>query len=242
MEGIKRTPIITRKAIVTSYNRRNADYNPEFLDKLTLLRKYNPLIQSIHKYFCSYVGILDQPSDIDDLLSYIKLEFLNLAQKFDPKRGVDFPGYIKLNLRHKIYHYVTKSQKTQSYEQLARQYGDEPTNTDVIPYDKPDDSVKEQFEVVEILASVPWNKLTKIQHDLVIEVLEKHQTLEQIAYKWQLPLKEVKQHFDSVCSLLEENNNPVKVSKETDEDEEFDGFRFIGNPETNGWEICPRNK
>ena len=48
-----------RRAITTPYNRRNADYNPCFLDKDSLLKRFTPLIQSIHRYFCSYVGILD---------------------------------------------------------------------------------------------------------------------------------------------------------------------------------------
>lgn len=224
MDEIKRKPIIVRKPIITSYGRRNSDYNPEFLDKVTLLRKYTPLMQSIHKYFCSYVGILDQQADIDDLMSYIQLEFLNLAQKFDPKRGVDFPGYIKLNLRHKIYHYVTKSQKTQSYEQLTRQYGDEYANTDAVPFDRPDESVQDDFDTVETLTSIPWNQLEWIQRVIVLELLEHHKSLEQIAEDYNIPLKDIKVHFEETCKLLETINNPVKGTKEMDNNESVGKF------------------
>lgn len=228
MDEIKRKPIIVRKPIITSYGRRNSDYNPEFLDKVTLLRKYTPLMQSIHKYFCSYVGILDQQADVDDLMSYIQLEFLNLAQKFDPKRGVDFPGYIKLNLRHKIYHYVTKSQKTQSYEQLIRQYGDEYPNSDVVPFDRPDESIQDDFDTVETLASIPWNQLEWIQRVIVLELLEQHKSLEQISEDYDIPLKDIKIRFDETCKLLENLNNPVAGTKENVKNEIIRDFNSSG--------------
>ena len=216
---------IVRKAITTSYNRRNVDYNPEFLDKQVLLKKYYPLMRSIHKYFCSYVGILDQPYDVDDLMSQIQMEFLNLAQKFDPKRGVDFPGYIKLNLRHKIYHYVTKSQKLQSREQLIRQYGEDYS----LP-DKSDEKVADQFDVVEILASIPWHKLKQMHRIIVVDLIKNHKTLEQIARDHGYPIKEVRANFELVIDLLQSLQDDFLRKKEiqTDYDDDWDEEEWFG--------------
>ena len=90
---------IPRKAILTSSIRRNAEFHPEFLDTESLLERFEPLLKSIHKKFCSYNGMFDQPDDISDLYSQILLEFLRLKQSYDPLRGVDFPGYIKFHLQ-----------------------------------------------------------------------------------------------------------------------------------------------
>ena len=145
---------------------------------------------------------MERPQDTADLLNQIQLEFLLLAQKFDPKRGVDFSGYIKLNLRHKIYYYITKIQKYQFNEQLARQYGDEPTNTDVVPYDRPDDNAAAEFTRVEALSSVPWEKLDESQAKMVEDILFKRHTLEQVAVDNHTSLRRVKEQFNSLCEYL----------------------------------------
>ena len=120
---------IIRKPIHIPHNRRNARINPEFLDCDALLCKFAPMVQSLYKYFCSYCGILDQPSDCEDLYAQIQYEFLRLCHRYDPRRGVDFTGYIKFNLRNRIYYYVCKLQKYQITEQITRPMYDD-TNED----------------------------------------------------------------------------------------------------------------
>lgn len=202
---IVRKPII-RQSIIDPYYKRNSDYNPEFLDKETLLVKFDPLIRSIHKYFCSYAGILDQQSDVQDLYHQIQLEFLNLAQRYDPKRGVDFPGYIKLNLRHRIYYYVTKIQKQNTYEYLSKPFGCDGGDY-VWQADKPDKGVDEEFNRVEVLNSIPWDMLTEIQRTLVVEVLYNHMALDQVAKAYGMPVKSVKDQFDRLCEMLMKLHN-----------------------------------
>ena len=205
---VRRVPIITRQAITTPYYRRNSDFNPEFLDKETLLRKYEPLIRSLHKYFCSYAGILDQPSDVSDLYSQIQLEFLNLTQKYDPKRGVDFPGYIKFNLRHRIYYYVTKIQKQNMCECLFRSFGEDNGNAEYPLLERPDESVSEEFNRVEAINSIPWNCLSEEQSILVEEVLQNHKTLDQISKIYGIAPKVIKDQFEELCELLINLNTP----------------------------------
>ena len=105
MEEVKRKPILT----VT--NRRNAENHPEFLDTDALLERFGPLLKSIHRRFLSYQGIFLNSEDISDLYSQILFEFIRLRQSFDPKRGVDFTGYIKFHLQQRVYHYVMKKKK-----------------------------------------------------------------------------------------------------------------------------------
>ena len=121
---------IKRKPILTVTNRRNAENHPEFLDTEALLERFEPLLKSIHRRFMSYQGIFTNPDDSSDLYSQIVYEFLRLRQTFDPKRGVDFTGYIKFHLQQRVYHYVIKRQKIvqseMSLADLTNDYDDKP--------------------------------------------------------------------------------------------------------------------
>ena len=123
-DKIKRKPIM-RKAILTTSCRRNAQNHPEFLDTEALLERFEPLLRSIHKKFCSYDGVFNTAEDQADLWAQIQYEFLRLRQTFDPRRGVDFPGYLKFHLQQRVYHYVTKQQKLSNMEQPIKSYSDD---------------------------------------------------------------------------------------------------------------------
>ena len=102
---------IKRKPITTQTNRRNADNHPEFLDTEALLERFSPLIKSIHKRFMAYNGVFLHSEDTYDLYNQIVLEFLRLRKNFDPKRGIDFTGFMKFHLQNRVYHWVMKMQK-----------------------------------------------------------------------------------------------------------------------------------
>ena len=65
-DKIKRRPIM-RKAILTTSCRRNAQNHPEFLDTEALLERFEPLLRSIYKKFCSYDGVFNTAEDQADL-------------------------------------------------------------------------------------------------------------------------------------------------------------------------------
>lgn len=197
---VKRTPIRI------PHNRRSK-FNPEFLDKEILLEKFTPLIQSIHRYFCSYAGILDQPADVADLYSQIQLEFLKLAQKYDPKRGVDFPGYVQFNLRHRVYYYVMKLQNRQNKERLLLCQDDsgEPMDIDELNQmrDAPDERVEHDIFRREALMSIPWNKITdESDRELIHDILVEHKTLYEIALSRRVLIKVVQTQFERLCEFL----------------------------------------
>lgn len=196
---------IVRKAILTTSNRRNAENHPEFLDTETLLERFEPLLKSIHKHFCSYDGIFDQPDDVNDLYNQIVFEFLRLRRTFDPKRGVDFPGYIKFHLQQRVYHYVTKRQKLVNNEQPVRTYGenneDQPVELENFN-NLVDEDAESKFEKSEALASIPWDDLSEEDAELVRDILINGETIESIAKRRKSSMKSVKQQLDSVCELL----------------------------------------
>ena len=74
-DGIIRRPIM-HKAILTTSCRRNAQNHPEFLDTEALLERFEPLLRSIHKKFCSYDGVFNTAEDQADLWAQIQYEFL----------------------------------------------------------------------------------------------------------------------------------------------------------------------
>ena len=196
---------VNRVPIVISYNRRN-QYNPEFLNIDFLLQKYSPLLKSLHRYFCSYSGILDQPSDVDDLYKQIEFEFIKLAKRYDPRRGVDFSGYIKLNLRHRIFYYVIKNQSQQKSELLLLQSSDsdEPIEVDSLVEELYDESSEYALMRIEAMNSIPWEKITSdLDKSLILEILN-HKSLEEIAKEKRINLASLRQRFNKLCEFLAE--------------------------------------
>lgn len=209
---------IKRVPIRIPHNRRNT-FNPEFLDKEFLLEKFTPLIQSLHRYFCSYAGILDQPDDISDLYSQIQLEFLRLVQRYDPKRGVDFPGYVQLNLRYRVYYYVNKLQNRQNREHLLfrSDHSDNPLDIDDVGdtiWDKPDESVEQEIYRMEAIASIPWEDIhDELDRQLIREILVEHKTLHEIALSRKVMIKTVQQQFNRLCEFLIQHHQQSEMNR-----------------------------
>lgn len=202
---------IVRKPILTTSCRRNAENHPEFLDTESLLERFEPLLRSIHKKFCSYDGMFEQQDDITDLYSQIQLEFLKLKMNYDPKRGVDFPGYIKFHLQQRVYHYVMKKQKLMNNEQTVKSYSDDfdekPMELENIP-ELVDEATEENFEKAEAIASIPWEDITDpTQVELIKEILFNGKTVESIAKERKVSIKSIKEKLDEVCDLLVELHN-----------------------------------
>lgn len=198
---------IKRKPILTVNNRRNAENNPEFLDTEVLLERFEPLLKSIHRRFLSYQGIFMNSDDVSDLYSQIVLEFLRLRQAFDPKRGVDFTGYIKFHLQQRVYHYVMKKQKVVLNEQLVRSYSDDfdDKSMELESLSRVvDEQTPVELEKAEAIASIPWDDLSEEQSQLVTDILINRKTIEDIAKSRKVTIKSVKQQFDEVCEYLAE--------------------------------------
>ena len=209
MDNVVRTPI------TIEYNRRN-EYNPEFLDADALVVKYTPLFKSICRYFCSYAGILDKPYDTEDLYNQIQLEFIKLVRRYDPRRGVDFPGYIKLNLQNRVYYWVTKLQKLQNTEKLLfwSENDNEESDVDIDlhymnqQYYNLEDTndEKEQFRI-EALMSIPWEEITDVSDREMVEDILNHLTLEDIARKRHTLVSNIREQFNRLCDKFIENYN-----------------------------------
>lgn len=193
--------MVQRKPITTVTNRRNVDNNPEFLDTETLLLRFEPLIRSIQRQFLAWNGIFANQADKDDLYQQIVTEFLRLRKSYDPKRGVDFTGYVQFHLKQRVYHYVMKKQKVTQREQIARIYDDEDTTEDETS-NPIDESVFEEFEYVEAMASVPWDDLNESQVEIMTLVFIEHKTATDIAHQRGCAIKAVKQEIEDLCDLF----------------------------------------
>ena len=197
---------VTRKAILTASIRRNAEYHPEFLDTESLLERFEPLLKSIHKKFCSYNGMFDQPDDVSDLYSQIVLEFLRLRQNYDPRRGVDFPGYIKFHLQQRIYHYVTRKQKLINLEQPVKSHYDDNKDKLLQLENLPeliDEETEFELEKVECIASIPWDQITdKSQEKLIRDILIEGKNINIIAKEERVSMKSIKLRLEECCETL----------------------------------------
>ena len=186
-----------------------------------LIAKFTPLFKSISRYFCSYDGILDQPFDTEDLYSQIQLEFIKLVRHYDPHRGVDLPGYIKLNLQNRVYYWVIKHQRLKGTEKLMT-ISEEDEDLDLgadLDYiaqyhDIIDTSIDKEKYRIEALMSLPWDKLEdESDRDMVIDILN-HVSLEEIARKRHTVIASVTQQFNRICDLLIESYNERSESSE----------------------------
>lgn len=201
---------IKRKPILTVTNRRNAENHPEFLDTEALLERFEPLLKSIHRRFLSYQGVFNNQDDISDLYSQIVYEFLRLRQSFDPKRGVDFTGYIKFHLQQRVYHYVMKKQKVIQSEQPVKNYSDDfdekPLELENVA-ELVDERTPQELERSEAIASVPWDKLSQQQTLIVTEVLINRKSIEDIAREQRATIKSIRTQFEEVCEYLSDIHN-----------------------------------
>lgn len=174
-------PEIKRTPIRTQYMRRDCTYNPEYLEAERAFARFTPLIESIVRRLRSLCSITAS-YDIEDLRSIIHTEFLRLHEKYDPSYGVDFPGYIKLNLERRARYYVVRSQKHRGHEVLALEsdmYDDDPIEA------IPDETAQQDLGRVERIASVPIESIEdETVRDIIYRVLINKEDIHSLARRY----------------------------------------------------------
>lgn len=181
----------------------------DYLDPDKLYEQYQPLMGSIYARFSKYNGIFHCQADYEDLKSQIELEFARLCHEFNPARGVDFPGYVKIHLQQRVYHYITKLQRRLKYEGtiVGKTYDD--SDNPVLDFDNTTELIDEEsikaFERVEALASLDWRAILGKKHKRMIEcVLYEHKTLEEIAEQEGVAIKVVRLRLHFACERLKQ--------------------------------------
>lgn len=189
----------------------------DYLDIEKLLVRYEPLIKSIYKHFASYNNLFFSQEDYDDLQSQITLEFVKLCREYNPTVGVDFPGFLKIHLQQRVYHFITKTQKTKQREKVVetREYdGDEEESFDFA--EVADLSSEYEFDKVEALMALDFAAVANKKQKFLIEsILYEEKTLEEIAEEEGVSVREIKSRFNATCTELikyykEHQHNPVK--------------------------------
>ncbi|QKE56523.1 RNA polymerase sigma factor [Bacillus phage YungSlug] len=138
-----------------------------------LLEDYKPLILATYKRFHS---TFKNKEDKEDLMSQIRFLFTKLVFEYDPRRGVDFPYYIKRMLELRTYHWVTKTLKQKNAEVITEGF----TN-DELTYGNLFDSL-EDFERIIKLQSWDDNfTLGEKQKKLFIGLLVENKTIKELA-------------------------------------------------------------
>ena len=184
----------------TAY-KRESRVNPEFLDTETLLKNFEPLFKSLYRYFCSYNDVFNKREDMEDLYSQIQYEFIRLKDNYDPKRKVDFPGYINFYLRRQIYNYVKKNQKTNNYEKLERGFlseNDEDYRLGIVS-SLEDEEAKYNLRYIEALESIPWDCLNEEEVQIVEDVLIDKKSVQDICKARKLKENTVTNIINRVC-------------------------------------------
>lgn len=176
----------------------------DYLNIENLLIKYEPLLKSIYKHFASYNNLFFSQDDYNDLQSQINLEFVKLCREYNPTKGVDFPGYLKIHLQQRVYHYITKIQKTKQREKAVetKTYnGDDEDSFDLSEI--ADITSEYEFDKIEALDALDLSIFTDKRHKFLIEaVIFEEKSLEEIAAEEGVPLREIKSRFTAACNKL----------------------------------------
>lgn len=164
-------------------------FNPE-----RLLEEYSNFIKAIQKKYNAY---LSNPEDKAELHSQIQLEFLKLVEEYDTRRGVDFPGYIKMMLPQRVYHYVMKNVDFNKREVSCEEV------YDVIPEAYDSDL---EIELVEAIASLNSTAIIGSKRSRLLEsLLIERKTLEEIAEEEGVEVKVIRLRFHFLCKKLYES-------------------------------------
>lgn len=184
----------------------------DYLDIDKLYEQYKPLMNSIFKKFTKYTNVFHDSSDYEDLKSQIEFEFVKLCNEYTPTRGVDFPGFIKMHLQQRVYHYVTKLQKRVSMETTVTSRTFDDSDQPMMDLDNSlelvDEDAMKDFEKIEALASLDWRAITGKKHRHLLEaILYEHKSIEEIAELEGVPIKVVRLRLHFACERLKEFND-----------------------------------
>lgn len=199
---------------------------PEYLDVNMLFEQYQPLMGSIYSRFSKYNGLFNCSADYEDLKSQIEFEFVKLCSAYDPTRGVDFPGYIKIHLQQRVYHYITKLQRRTNTEVTSYGKTFDDSDNNMMDFDNTTELIDEDsiraFERVEALASLDWRAIVGKKHKRLIEsILYEGKTIEDIAVQEGVVVKVIRLRLHFACERLRQWHQ---------RQEEYDIFK-LNNPE-----------
>lgn len=170
-----------RKAVQTPYMRRDSLYNPEYLDAERVLVRFAPLVESIVRKYRPWYGRYNTEQDAEDLRGDVQAEFLRLREKYDPSFGVDFPGYIKMNLERRIRYFIMRRQKHFGPEVLAFASDVTGNYMEAIP----DDKAEEDISRVERVLSIPVEKFEdETYRDIIRSVLSDGEDVHSLAKRY----------------------------------------------------------
>lgn len=188
-------------------NKRKKTDRPDYLDINQLLIDYAPLMKSVYKTFSKFNNLYTSLDDYEDLKAQIQYEFVKLCQEYNPARGVDFPGYIKFHFQQRVYHYVTKLQKTKQKELVIYSRDNDGESEDSINFENTelmaDRDADIAFNRAEALACLDWNALpNKKCRRLVESILFEGKTIEQLAADEGIPVKTMRLRYYTACGSL----------------------------------------
>ena len=140
-----------------------------------LLEDYRPLILRLYKRFHP---MFSSHMDKEDLMSEIYAIFMKLVWEYDPRRGVDFPYYIKRMLELRTRHYIAKQLRYKNKETLVE--GTFPWSEEVSS-DKTDETKEEIEKILNVMSWDDSFSLGEKQRNLFISILRDGKTVKQIA-------------------------------------------------------------
>lgn len=179
----------------------------DYLNIDNLLVRYDPLLKSIYKHFASYNNLFFSQDDYDDLQAQINLEFVRLCKEYNPTKGVDFPGYLKIHLQQRVYHYITKTQKTRQREKIVETKvynGDEEESFNL--YEIADLMSEYEFDKVLALQALDLSVFADKKHKFLVEaIIFEEKTLEEVAAEEDVSVREIQSRFNTACNILIRN-------------------------------------
>lgn len=200
---------VERKPFITKGNKRDAKNHPEFLDTETLYIRFKPLIISVFNHFSQYNNVFNSRAEREDLYNQVVLEFVRLTHTYNPRIGVDFPGFLKMNLAQRVSHFVNKESKKNANEYLTRNFLDSEVNEiesfenslDLIDTDTEDE--QRRIEGINMLEG-QIHQLSPEEQRLCRQVLLNHKSIQDIANEEGKSIYKVSKSFDELLLKIED--------------------------------------
>lgn len=221
---------IVRQPLQTPYMRRDSEHNPEFLDPERALARFAPLIDSIVRQLKTWRSNNGSVCDPEDLRSLAQLEFLHLHSRYDPAYGVDFPGYIKFNLRRRVIYAIDRMQRRTGREMLAFS----PDGHRNVLELTADNNAEDEMDRVEWVASVPFDAIEDADcRRIVSEVLVEGKDISAMARERGITVRSMAAKIDAAGRAVRffVQQRSGKEQPEEDAEEEPDEQRKEEDPD-----------
>lgn len=190
-----------------------------------ILLRFEPLLKKLYYKYVKFDSFYSN-ADKQELKDEIMAIFIHIYHKWNPKKGVDFTGFIKKQLNDRVYKWVKDRQESRKREVLTPFKSPTATDDDYVvsdetmelsPLDKEEMKSEDDFNWIDAIESCPWEILDNTETHIAQRMLFEREDLETIAYNMHMKCREIRKVFYRMIDKIY-NHQVEQMEKEEDID------------------------